>query len=102
MLVALGAGSPSSLGSLAALALVGRLLPLSSASGAGLLVSLRPATMIVVKFALDISIVESRRPGIAWYVQNSRIAGRKIIVCVQLILFTNLNYVPHEGLVFPS
>jgi hypothetical protein len=51
MLAALGAGSSSSFGSLAAPALVGRLLPLSSASGASLLVSLRPATMIVVKFA---------------------------------------------------
>ena len=45
MLAALRAGSPSSFGSLAALALVGRLLPLLSASGAGLLVSLRPAVM---------------------------------------------------------
>ena len=45
LLAALRASSPSSFGSPAALALVGRLPPFLPASGAGLLVSLGPAVM---------------------------------------------------------
>ena len=45
LLAALRASSPSSFGSPAALALVGRLLLFLPASGAGLLVSLGPAVM---------------------------------------------------------
>ncbi len=87
MLAALRAGSSSSLGSLAALALVGRLFPLSTASGASLLVTLRPATMFIVKNCINISIVNCRWPGIVWYVRNFRIAQRKITACVQLRFF---------------
>jgi hypothetical protein len=48
LLAALRASSPSSFGSPAALALVGRLPPFLPASGAGLLVSLGPAVMSLI------------------------------------------------------
>ncbi len=88
MLAAFRAGSPTSFGSLAALALVGRLLPFPSASGARLLVSLRPAIMsfqICTKYHhCGYSTV-----GMVWPVQNF---GREVIVCVQLRFSIYYNY----------
>jgi hypothetical protein len=88
MLAALGAGRLPSLGFLAArLALVG-LFPLSLASGASLLVTLRPASMSVVRIATvqDIHIVICHWLGIVWPLLISELIEKLLRVCSLVLI----------------